>query len=87
MHSSAAPTSSAGLARHAEYGRALDHQERPQPLAAVEAGIAHRVHQPLRPGDLIGQHVVRQQFGQQGFGIVSGLVQTFGEIGCKCRSS
>ena len=49
-----------GLARDAEHGRTLDHQERPQPLAAAEARIAHRVHQPLRPGDLVGQQRVGQ---------------------------
>ena len=70
-----------GLARNAEHGRALDHQKRPQPLAAAEAGIAHGVHQPLRPRDLVGQQRVGQQFRQQGFGLLRGLVQAFGEIG------
>ena len=54
-----------GLARNAEHRRALDHQERPQPLAAAEARIAHRLHQPLRPRDLVGQQRVRQQFASR----------------------
>ncbi|MGY3107402.1 hypothetical protein ACVWW7_004029 [Bradyrhizobium sp. LM6.9] len=70
-----------GFAGHAEHGGALDHQERPQALAAVEARIAHCVHQSLGPGDLIGQDVVRQQAPEQRLGVISGLVQTFGEIG------
>ena len=77
-----------GLARHAEHGRALDHQERPQPLAAAEARIAHRLHQPLRPGDLVGQQRIGQQSCQQRFGILRGLVQALGKIGrWRCRSS
>jgi hypothetical protein len=44
-----------GLARNTEHRRTLDHQKGPQPLSAAEAGIAHRVHQPLRPRDLVGQ--------------------------------
>ena len=39
------------LARHAEQGRALHHQKRPQPLAAAERGIAHRVEQARRALD------------------------------------
>ena len=70
-----------GLARHAEHGRALDHQKRPQPLAAAEARIAHGVHQPLRPRDLVGQQRIGQQLRQQGFGILRGLVQAFGKVG------
>ncbi|MGY4233238.1 hypothetical protein ACVIIW_002185 [Bradyrhizobium sp. USDA 4449] len=70
-----------GLAGNAEHGRALDHQERPQALAAAEARITHCVHQSLGAGDLIVQDVVRQQASEQGLGVVSGLVQTLGEIG------
>ena len=65
----------------AEHGRAFNHQERPQPLSAAEARIAHGVHQPLRPGDLVGQELVRQKLRQQGFGILRGLVQSFGKVG------
>ena len=69
------------FARNAEHGGTFDHQKRAQPLSAAEAGIAHRVHQPLRPGDLVGQQRIGQQLRQQGFGIVRGLVQSFGKIG------
>jgi hypothetical protein len=71
----------AGLARHAEYRRTLDHQKRPQPFSAAEARITHGVHQPFRPRDLVGQQRVGQQFRQQGFGILRGLVQPFGKVG------
>ena len=74
-----------GLARHAEHGRTLDHQKRPQALAAAEAGIAHRVHQPLRPRDLVGQKRVGQQLRQQRLGIFSGLVQSFCKV-CWCSA-
>jgi hypothetical protein len=70
-----------GIARHAEYGRAFDHQERPQPFAAAEAGIAHRVHQPFRPRDLVGQKRVGKKLPQQRLGILRGLVQSLGEVG------
>ncbi len=36
------------LHAHAEQGRALDHEERPEPLAAAERAIAHRFQQPRR---------------------------------------
>jgi hypothetical protein len=67
--------------RNPEHGRTFDHQKRAQSLSAVEAGIAHRLHQPLRPDDLVGQQRIGQQLRQQGFGIVRGLVQAFGKIG------
>ena len=70
-----------GVARHAEHGRALDHQKRAQPLAAAEARIAHGVDQPLRPRDLVGQERVGQQLGQQRFGVLGGLVEALGEVG------
>ena len=69
-----------GLARHAEHRRALDHQKRPQPLSAAEARIAHGVHQPFRPRDLVGQERIRQQLPKQGFGVLRGLVQSFRKI-------
>ncbi len=68
------------LARNAEHGGTLDHQERAQPLAAAERGIAHGVHQPLRAGDLVGLELVRQKPAQQGFGVLRGLVEALGEI-------
>ena len=74
-----------GLAGNAEHGRTFDHQKRPQALSAAEARIAHRVHQPLRPRDLVGQQRIRQQLRQQGFGILRGLVQSLGEIGSHGR--
>ena len=43
-----------GVARHTEHGRAFDHQKRPQPFAAAEAGIAHGLDQPFWPGDFVG---------------------------------
>ena len=70
-----------GVARHAEYGRALDHQKGAQPLSAVQARIADGVHQPLRPHDLVRQGRVRQQFGKQSFGVHRGLVQSRREVG------
>ena len=70
-----------GFARNAEHGRALDHQERPQPFSAAEARIAHRVDQPLRPRDFVGQQRIGQQLRQQGFGILRGAVQPFRKVG------
>ncbi|MGY3449453.1 hypothetical protein ACVILH_001795 [Bradyrhizobium sp. USDA 4353] len=68
-------------AGHAEHGSALDHQEWAQPLAAAEAGIAHRVDQPLRTGDLVGQGRIGQELAEQRFGLLRGLVQALGEVG------
>ena len=52
------------LARRLEQRRGLDHQERPQPLAAAEAHIAHRIHQALRPRALLGQRRRRRAAGR-----------------------
>ena len=40
-----------GIARHTEHCGAFHHQKRTQPLAAIEARIAHRLHQPVRAHD------------------------------------
>ena len=47
--------------RDAEQARALDHQERTQPLAAAERGVAHRLHEAGGPGDLAGQRRVGEK--------------------------
>jgi hypothetical protein len=60
--------------------RNFDHQKRSQTLSSAEAGITHRLHQPLRPRDLAGQQRIRQQLRQQGFGILCGLVQSFRKV-------
>jgi hypothetical protein len=65
-----------GLAPDPEHGGAFDHQERPQPLSPAEAGITHRLDQPFRPRDLVGQKRIRQELPKQGFGILRGLVQS-----------
>ena len=63
------------VARHAEHRRALDHQKRPQPLAAAEARIPHGVEQPLRACDLVGQQRhVRQQFGPSSASVSSAVL-------------
>ena len=69
------------VARNSEHGRTLDHQERPQPLAAAEARVAHGLHQAFRPRDFIGQNGVGQQLPEQGFGVLRGSVQSFREVG------
>ena len=43
------------LARHSEQGRALGHQEGPEPLAGTQACIPHGLEQPRRAADLIGR--------------------------------
>ena len=77
-----------GVARHAEHGRTLDHQERPQPFSAAEARIAHRLHQPLRPRDFVGQQRVRQQLRRAGLRCPprSGPVVSRSRL-AQCRSS
>ena len=52
----------------AEQRGALDHQKRPQPLAAAEHGVAHGGEQPRRPRDLARQRRIGQQPAEQGFG-------------------
>ncbi len=49
------------LPRHVEQGRAFDDQERPEPLAAAEAGIAHGLEQPRRPARFARAGRCRQQ--------------------------
>jgi hypothetical protein len=69
-----------GVAGHAEDRRTRHHQKRPQALAATEARIAHRVHQPLRPRDFVGQKRVGEKFREQRLGILRGLVQSLREV-------
>ena len=53
-----------------EKAGAFDQQERAHALAAAERRIAHGLEQPRRPGDLVGDRLVRQQPVEQrlGFG-------------------
>jgi hypothetical protein len=53
----------------AEKRRRLDDKERPQPLAAAEAGVPHRVHHPLRTDGLALQRGIGQKAGQNLFGL------------------
>jgi hypothetical protein len=65
------------VALGAEGARGLDDQERPQPLAAAENGVAHRLDQPLRPRPLaVGRREADQrvEFGLDGRA-------DFGELG------
>jgi hypothetical protein len=71
------------VARNAEHGGAFHHQKRPQPFAAAERRITHRVHQPVRAGDFVRQQDVGQQLSEQRFGFLCGAVQSFGKVdGC-----
>ena len=56
----------AGGAQHtvvspAEKTGGLDHEKRPQPFAAAEAGIAHGVEEMGGPGDFAGEKFWREQ--------------------------
>ena len=61
------------LARHIEQRRALDHQERPEALAAAEAHIAHGLEQSRRARALALDRRRRQQAVEQGLGVLRDL--------------
>ena len=63
------------LAPDVEQGRAFDHQERAEPLAAAEARIAHGVEQPRRPGPLAVDRGRRQQLVQERFRLFGDLTE------------
>jgi hypothetical protein len=67
------------FARRVEQGRGLHHEEWPQPLAAAEAHMAHRVDQPLRAGPLLGQHFQREQVLEQALDVGRNRIEALAE--------
>ena len=64
----------------AEHPRGLDGEEGPQPLAAAEHCVAHRLHQPGRTGDLAGLERRPQQIDEEGFDRVGDLSEPVGKV-------
>ncbi len=67
------------LARRLEQRGGLDHQERAQPLSAREAHVAHRVHQALRAGALLGERRVIEQALQHALDIGRDTIEALPE--------
>ncbi len=63
------------LARRLEQRGGFDHEERPQPLAAREAHVAHGLHQPRRARALLGKHRPIEQAFEQALDIGSDTVE------------
>jgi hypothetical protein len=66
-------------ARRLEQRGGLDHEKRPQPFAAAERHMAHRIHQPLRACALLGEHGVVEQQAEQRFGVGRNAVEALPE--------
>ena len=73
------------LPRHVEQGRAFDHQERPKPLAAAEARIAHGLEQPRRAAQFAVRRRCREEPIEERLGIGGHRIEAR-EKGCFCRS-
>jgi hypothetical protein len=69
------------LARHREQGRALDHQERPKPLAAAECCITHRFDETLGSRPLPRHRRAGEQAVEKRFGRGRNLRETSHELG------
>jgi len=69
MHSALRPQQ-CGFARHAKTAEALDNRKRPQRLPPPRLEIAHRIHQRIRPRDLVDKQRSDQKLRQQGLGII-----------------
>ncbi len=65
-----------GRPGHAEQSGALDHQERPQALAAVEDAVPHRRQEAFRPRDLAVAGAIVQQVRQDALDRNAVLLQT-----------
>ncbi len=66
--------------RGAEQGGAFNQQERAQPFAAAEHGMAHGGHQPRRAHDLAGLGGVAEQAVEQGLRFGGDGAEARGEI-------
>ena len=59
---------------------AFHHQERPEALAAAEAGIAHGLEQARRPAELAVERVGAQQPVEQRLGVLRDLIEAVLEL-------
>ncbi len=66
----------------AEHLRGLDGEERPQALSAAEHGVAHRLHQAGRPGNLAGANLGAEALDEEGLDLLGDLRQPVGKVGC-----
>ena len=74
------------LAPDAEQRCGLDREERPQPLAAAEAGVAHGLDDAVRPRDLALDRGSRQQPVEQMLGLARRGIQPAGKRGVRLGS-
>ena len=74
------------FADDAEESRGFDDEKGPQPLAAAERRIAHRLEKARGTGDLAGKRRSREQRVERRFGGVGGGVETASEFlgACGC---
>src|SRR5947209_2380113 len=63
------------LVLRAEESRRLDHQERPQPFAAAERRVAHRLEEARRSHRFARQRIVRQQPIEHRFGRLRDIIE------------
>src|SRR5262249_22113626 len=61
---------------------ALDHQERAEPLACAQAGVAHGVEQPGWPGQFVVRQGLAEKLIEQAFSVLRDLIEPILELRC-----